>query len=65
VGPILIARLLRIQRLSRLHLKQFRDNLEGYIMPPVTSLLVVFNERDAITACFDEERQYMLEGSSS
>jgi hypothetical protein len=27
-------------------------------------MLVAFQERDAITACFDEESQYMLEGSS-
>jgi hypothetical protein len=27
-------------------------------------LLVAFKERDAITACFDEEGQHMLEGSS-
>jgi hypothetical protein len=26
--------------------------------------LVAFKERDAITACFDEEGQYMLEGTS-
>jgi hypothetical protein len=27
-------------------------------------LLVAFKERDAVTACFDEEGQYMLEGTS-
>ncbi|WP_236657474.1 hypothetical protein [Acidisarcina polymorpha] len=35
----------------------------NYDSPPLPSLLVAFKERDAITACFDEEGQYMLEGS--
>jgi len=35
-----------------------------YYGPPLPSLLVAFKERDAITACFDEEGQHMLEGSS-
>ena len=61
-----IERLRRLQRLSRLRLNQSRDFLErgGYDGPPLPSLLVVFKEHDAITACFDEEAQYMLEGSS-
>ncbi len=60
-----IERLRRIQRLSRLRLKQSRDWIENgnYDSPPVPSLLVAFKERDAITACFDEEGQYMLEGT--
>ena len=35
-----------------------------YDEPPLPSLLVVFEDHDAISACFDEESQYMLEGSS-
>ena len=31
---------------------------------PLPSLLFVFEDHDAISACFDEESQYMLEGSS-
>jgi hypothetical protein len=56
----------RIQRLSRLPLKQSRDYLElGYYdEPPLPSLLVTFKEHDAITACFDEEGQYMMEGTA-
>jgi hypothetical protein len=59
-------RLRRIQRLSRLPLKQSRDYLElGYYdEPPLPSLLVTFKEHDAITACFDEEGQYMMEGTA-
>jgi hypothetical protein len=59
-------RLRRIQCLSRLPLKQSRDILElGYYDdPPLPSLLVVFKEHDAITACFDEEGQSMMEGTA-
>jgi hypothetical protein len=59
-------RLRRIQRLSRLPLKQSREYLElGYYdEPPLPSLLVTFKEQDAITACFDEEGQYMMEGTA-
>jgi hypothetical protein len=59
-------RLWRIQRLSRLPLKQSREYLElGYYdEPPLPSLLVTFKEHDAITACFDEEGQYMMEGTA-
>jgi hypothetical protein len=61
-----IDRLRKMQRLSRLRLEQSRDHLEDryYDGPPLPSLLVAFKERDAITACFDEEGQHMLEGSS-
>ncbi|WP_420236861.1 hypothetical protein ACOBR2_14650 [Telmatobacter bradus] len=56
----------RIQRLSRLPLKQSREFLElGYYDdPPLPSLLVAFKEHDAITACFDEEGQSMMEGTA-
>jgi hypothetical protein len=59
-------RLRRIQRLSRLPLKQSREYLElGYYDdPPLPSLLVAFKEHDAISACFDEEGQYMMEGTA-
>ena len=61
-----IERLRRIQRLSRLPLKQSRDYLESgyYDDPPLPSLLVSFKDHDAIIACFDEEGQYMMEGTA-
>ena len=61
-----IDRLRKMQRLSRLHCEQSREPLEDryYDGPPLPSLLVAFKDRDAITACFDEEGQHMLEGSS-
>jgi hypothetical protein len=61
-----IDHLRKMQRLSRLRLQQSREPLEDryYDGPPLPSLLVAFKERDAITACFDEEGQHMLEGSS-
>jgi hypothetical protein len=59
-------RLRRINQLSRLPLKQSRNVLDDwdYDSPPLPSLLVAFKDGDAITACFDEEGQHMLEGSS-
>jgi hypothetical protein len=61
-----LERLRRIQCLSRLPLEQPREFLElGYYDdPPLPSLLVAFKEHDAITACFDEEGQYMMEGTA-
>jgi len=61
-----IERLRRIQRLSRLPLKQSRDHVEAgcYDDPPLPSLLVSFKEHDAIIACFDEEGQSMMEGTA-
>jgi len=35
-----------------------------YDDPPLPSLLVAFKEHDAITACFDEEGQSMMEGTA-
>jgi hypothetical protein len=55
-----------IERLSRLRLPtdvHFRED-GGYDTIPLPSLLVAFKEHDAIVACFDEEGQYMLEGSA-
>jgi len=61
-----IGRLRKMQRLSRLRVEQSQQLLEDryYDGPPLPSLLVAFKDRDAITACFDEEGQHMLEGSS-
>jgi hypothetical protein len=61
-----IQRLRTIQRLSRLKLPTdlyFRED-GGYDTIPLPSLLVAFKEHDAVVACFDEESQYMLEGSA-
>jgi hypothetical protein len=42
-----------------------REDLDGYYDgPPLPALLIVFEEHDAAAACFDEESQHMLEGSS-
>jgi hypothetical protein len=61
-----IERLHTIGRLSRARLPTdayFRED-GGYDTIPLPSLLVAFKEHDAIVACFDEEGQYMLEGSA-
>ena len=61
-----IERLRKIQQLSQLRLPtdvHFRED-GGYDTIPLPSLLVAFKEHDAIVACFDEESQYMLEGSA-
>jgi hypothetical protein len=61
-----IERLRRIDRLSRIRLPveaAFRED-GGYDSIPLPSLVVAFKEHDAIVACFDEESQYMLEGSA-
>ena len=59
-------RLRRIERLSRVRLPidaYFREE-GGYDSIPLPSLVVAFKDHDAIVACFDEESQYMLEGSA-
>lgn len=59
-----IARLRRIQRLTRLYPKSGSDLGDGYYdSAPLPSLIVAFKEHDVICACFDEESQSMLEGS--
>ena len=61
-----IERLRKIERLARIPIPtdpSFRED-GGYDSMPLPSLLVTFKEHDAIVACFDEESQYMLEGSS-
>ena len=61
-----ITRLRKLQQLSRIRVRPTYSFIEegNYDSPPLPSLLVAFKERDAITACFDEESQYMLEGTS-
>jgi hypothetical protein len=61
-----IERLRSIERLSRLALPSDRSFLEegNYDSIPLPSLLIAFQQQDAIVACFDEEGQYMLEASS-
>jgi hypothetical protein len=61
-----IERLRTIERLSRVRLPtdgHFRED-GGYDTIPLPSLLVAFKEHDPVVACFDEESQYMLEGSA-
>jgi hypothetical protein len=61
-----IEKLRKIQQLSRVQLPtdlHFREN-GGYDTIPLPSLMVAFKEHDAIVACFDEESNYMLEGSA-
>lgn len=59
-----IARLRRLEQLARLRVRDDSDQIQGnFDSPPLPCLLVFFEERDAITACFDEEAQAMLEGS--
>lgn len=61
-----VERLRRIQRIARLPLKQSREYIEAgyYDDAPLPSLLLTFKEHDAVTACFDEESQYMMEGTN-
>lgn len=61
-----IEHLRKIDELSRVPFScdpRFRED-GGYDMIPLPSLVVAFNDHDAIVACFDEESQYMLEGSA-
>jgi len=56
----------KINRLARLRMPTdscFREE-GGYDSIPLPCLIVAFNDHDAIVACFDEEGNYMLEGSS-
>jgi len=61
-----IRRLRMMERLSRIKTKvqdpsEYSGNYDG---PPLPALLVVFEDHDAVAACFDEESQHMLEVSS-
>lgn len=59
-----IARLRRMQTLSRLYPKAGKDLGDGYYdSAPLPTPLVVFKQHDVIAACFDEESQHMLESS--
>jgi hypothetical protein len=61
-----LERLRKIDQLSRIKLSvdsSFRED-GGYDTIPLPSLVVAFKDHDAIVACFDEESQYMLEGSA-
>ena len=55
-----------IARLSRVKASSFEPaDYDGYYDgPPLPALLIVFEEHDAVAACFDEESQHMLEGSA-
>ena len=53
-----------IAKLSRVKARSFeQEDYDGYYDGPPPALLIVFEEHDAIAACFDEESQHMLEGS--
>lgn len=55
-----------IAKLARVRTRSLQaQNFDGYYDgPPLPALLIAFEEHDAIAACFDEESQHMLEGSS-
>jgi hypothetical protein len=59
-----IDRLRRLKALGRLQVTDRKEYPQDsyYDSPPLPSLLLAFEEHDAITACFDEEGQHMLEG---
>jgi hypothetical protein len=61
-----IERVLNLAKLGRVASNAQDPSEYGsyYDEAPLPSLLVIFEEHDAISACFDEEAQYMLEGSS-
>jgi hypothetical protein len=60
-----IERIRNIQRHARLYRNKGKDLAESgyYDSPPVPSVLIAFKQHDVITACFDEESQYMLESA--
>ncbi len=55
-----------IAKLARVRARSFKpSDFDGYYdEPPLPALLIVFEEHDAVAACFDEESQHMLEGSA-
>ncbi|MDR5728466.1 MAG: hypothetical protein RB191_13645 [Terriglobia bacterium] len=55
-----------IAKLARVKARSFEPSDYGgyYDGPPLPALLIVFEEHDAVAACFDEESQHMLEGSA-
>lgn len=61
-----VAHVEKIDRLARLRMPTdscFREE-GGYDSIPLPCLIVSFNDHDAIVASFDEESNYMLEGTS-
>ena len=56
-------RLRKMQCLARVDARSEREIVDYYDSPPLPALLIAFEEHDAITACFDEEGQHMLEGT--
>lgn len=61
-----IEKLRKVEQISRLSVSQSVDYVQSgrHDGEPLPTLLVSFEEHDAIMACFDEEGQYMLEGSA-
>jgi hypothetical protein len=55
-----------IAKLARVSARSFGpEDYDGYYdSPPLPALLIVFEEHDAVAACFDEESQHMLESSA-
>lgn len=55
-----------IAKLARVRTRSMGpEDFDGYYDgPPLPALLIVFEEHDAVAACFDEESQHMLEGSA-
>ncbi len=55
-----------IAKLARVKARSFEpsDYEAYYDGPPLPTLLIVFEEHDAVAACFDEESQHMFEGSA-
>ena len=60
-----IERLRHLQKIAGVAVGQTLEYLQSgnYDSEPLPCLLISFKEHDAITACFDEEGQYMMEGS--
>lgn len=55
-----------IATLAKVRARSFEPaDYDGYSDgPPLPAFLIVFEEHDAVAACFDEESQHMLEGSA-
>ena len=55
-----------IAKLAKVKTRSFEpSDYDGYYDgPPLPALLIVFEDHDAVAACFDEESQHMLEGSA-
>jgi hypothetical protein len=55
-----------IEKLARVRARSIgAEDFDGYYDgPPLPAMLIVFEEHDAVAACFDEESQQMLEASA-